>query len=406
MTKLLQINTVVNWGSTGRIAEEIGEMAISQGWDSYIAYGRKNATSHSNLIRVGNIGDVWLHAIQTRLFDNHGLASKKATRRFVEQINEIKPDIVHLHNIHGYYLNYQILFACLARMDVPVVWTLHDCWSFTGHCGHYSRIGCYRWLKGCYDCPQQRECPVSLLKDRSVRNYHDKKVSFTSLRNLTLVPVSQWLANEVGKSFLRDSRIEVIHNGIDTKLFDLRNIRKAALGLEDKFMVLGLASVWYPQKGLDDFIRLRQMLSDDYQIVLVGLHPKQIRTLPKGIVGIARTNSVEELARYYSLADVFFNPSVEETFGLTTVEAMACGTPVIVYNATACSEAVDSNTGFVVEPGNLKDVVEKIFYIRLVGKDAFSIACRARVLSFYDKQDRFAEYLNLYQELINEKKSE
>ena len=165
--------------------------------------------------------------------------------------------------------------------------------------------------------------------------------------SLTLVPVSQWLANEVGKSFLRDSRIEVIHNGIDTKLFDLRNIRKAALGLEDKFMVLGLASVWYPQKGLDDFIRLRQMLSDDYQIVLVGLHPKQIRTLPKGIVGIARTNSVEELARYYSLADVFFNPSVEETFGLTTVEAMACGTPVIVYNATACSEAVDSNTRII-----------------------------------------------------------
>ncbi|WP_455626235.1 glycosyltransferase [Parabacteroides sp.] len=402
MKRLLQINVTANWGSTGRIAEEIGEMAISQEWESYIAYGRGKPSSSSRLLRIGNDWDMRFHALQSRLLDNHGLASVKTTRRFVEQIKEIRPDIVHLHNIHGYFLNYPILFEALAQIDVPVIWTLHDCWAFTGHCAYYSAIDCDRWQRECHDCLQIGTYPVSWWMDRSDRNFRIKKKFFTSLRNLTLVPVSRWLENEVSKSFMGDCRIKVIHNGIDTGLFVPHSIQKSALRLEDKFLILGVASVWEDRKGLDDFIRLQRILSDDFQIVLIGLTEKQIRSLPKGILGISRTNSVETLVGYYSVADVFLNPTWEDNFPTTNLEALACGTPVITYRTGGSVEAVEKNTGFIVEQGDLESVVKKIECIRSLGKDSFSEDCRKRALELYDKRDRYVEYLKLYRELLGE----
>lgn len=399
--KLLQINSTLNWGSTGRIAEEIGQTVIAKGWKSYIAYGRYCNESASQPIRIGEDKDVYNHVLQSRLFDNHGLASQDVTRHFVKQIKELDPDIIHIHNVHGYYLNYRILFDFLLKADIPVVWTLHDCWAFTGHCVYYSFAGCQRWRTLCHDCPQKKEYPSSWLIDSSEQNYRDKLHSFTSLKNLVLVPVSEWLADEVRQSFLKNYPIRVIHNGIDTDVFTPMHVNKSKLGLDDKFVVLGVASVWSPRKGLADFIKLRKKLSDNYLIVLIGLNEKQIKSLPKGILGIRRTNSVQELAMYYSVADVYVNTSVEETFGLTTTEALSCGTPTIVYNATACPETVTTETGFVVEQGDLVDMVNKIDWIKQQGKAVYTEVCRNRAVELYDKKNRYSEYLKLYEELLN-----
>lgn len=401
MPKLLQINVTANWGSTGRIAEDIGLLAISQGWDSYIAYGRGIPVSHSNLLRIGNDWDMRLHAVQSRLLDNHGLASKNVTRQFLKQVEEIKPDIIHLHNIHGYYLNYPILFDFLSCMEIPVVWTLHDCWLYTGHCAYYSAIKCYRWKNSCYDCPQRKSYPTSLLVERSEKNFQAKKSAFTSLRNLTLIPVSNWLADDVRQSFLNNYRMKVIHNGIDVHTFTPHNIQKSVLKLEYKFLIIGVASVWSARKGLEDFMRLRKMLSDDYQIVLLGLTDKQIKALPRGIIGINRTNSLEELADYYSVADVFVNPTWEDNFPTTNIEALACGTPVITYRTGGSVEAVSQGTGMIVEQGDLEGLSNAVQYICKKGKETYKNTCRERAVKYFNKNDRYQEYFDLYNQLLN-----
>lgn len=230
MPTLLQINVVVNWGSTGRIAEEIGQVAMAAGWRSVIAYGRGNPTSKSELIRIGSNMDMYLHGIESRLFDNHGLASRKATRVFIEQIKALKPDVIHLHNIHGYYINYKLLFNYLAESKIPVVWTLHDCWSFTGHCAYFTFAKCDKWKTECYNCKLKKSYPFSLLFDCSKSNYVEKKQCFTTIGNLTMVPVSEWLAGLVKHSFFKGKRIECIHNGVDTHVFapqtDYEDFRK------------------------------------------------------------------------------------------------------------------------------------------------------------------------------------
>ena len=311
MKTLLQINSVINSGSTGRIAEEIGQTAIAAGWESYIAYGRNVRPSSSKLIKIGTDKDIKLHGLQTRLFDRHGLGSRGATDEFIKQIEVIKPDIIHLHNLHGYYINIEVLFHYLKKVNVPVVWTFHDCWPITGHCSYFTFIGCEKWKTQCYECPQKRGYPASYFIDRSKKNYNLKKELFNSLSNLTLVPVSQWLSGILKESFLQNYPIKVINNGINTEVFkrslssDFRN----KYGLKDKFTLLGVASVWDERKGLKDFIELSKLLDSGYQIVLVGLTKKQIEQLPENILGIERTESVDALADIYATSDVFINPT-------------------------------------------------------------------------------------------------
>lgn len=398
--RILQINVTANWGSTGRIAEEIGQMAISHGCKSYIAYGRGNPQSQSRLISIGNDWDMKFHALQSRLLDNHGLISKRATQIFIEKIEEIAPDLIHLHNIHGYYLNYPLLFNYLNRINIPVVWTLHDCWSFTGHCAYYSYISCEKWKTLCYDCPLKKDYPSSWLMDRSEKNYQDKLRAFTSVKRMILVPVSEWLAGEVKQSFLKNYPMQVIHNGIDIDTFIPMQVRKSDFGFADKFVILGVASVWSPRKGLQDFISLRKKLSNEYVIVLVGLNEKQIKYLPKGIIGIKRTSSVQELTEYYSVADLYFNPSVEETFGLTIAESLSCGTPAVVYNSTACPEIISPETGFIVEQGDVDSVVDIVRRINETGKQQWTSACRERAVRLYNKRERYEEYLQLYEKMV------
>ncbi len=407
MKILLQINVVVNSGSTGRIVEEIGQTAINRGWQSHIAYGRNEQPSQSQLLKIGTDWDIKMHGIQTRLFDRHGLGSKTATQKLITQIEAIKPDVIHLHNIHGYYLNIEVLFIFLASMQIPVIWTLHDCWPFTGHCVHFDFVGCEKWRTHCNNCPQTSTYPTSFFIDRSIKNFNLKKELFTRVQNLIVVTVSNWLEKIVGQSFLKGYPVHVINNGIDTGVFkpvSTQNIRKE-FNLHSKFVLLGVASVWSDRKGLKDYIELCHRLDSNCQIILVGLSRKQITNLPDKIIGIERTENLNELVELYSLADIVLNLSYEETFGLTTVEGFACGTPGIVYNCTASPELVTPNTGIIVEKENIKDLQAAIIQIREKGKIHYSEACRERAKQLYNKDDRFGDYMRLYESVISQKKN-
>lgn len=408
MKRLLQINTCITQ-STGRIAQQIGETAISNGWESYIAYPARaqKVESKSHLLVIGNKYDQYLHALLSRAFDCCGFLSKRATKRLICQIEQIKPDVIHLHNIHGYYLNLPILFDYLRETRIPVVWTIHDCWAFTGHCVHYTCVSCMRWKTGCYDCPRKRSYPSSLLLDRSKRNYEIKKRAYENMPNLTLVPVSYWLDHEISQSILRKYPIHVIQNGIDVNVFCPRNdsiekVRKK-YGLCGKYVILGVATGWSKEVGLSTFFRLRKQLSDDFVIVMVGCTPKLSSQLPKGIVGISRTNNVDELAEIYSTADILFNGSYQETFGLVTAEALSCGTAVIVYDSTACPEIVTKETGYIVELKNEQQVLNcilKDYELNEEERLQRSIKCRAYAVSHFDKNEKYNEYVKLYNEVL------
>ena len=402
---ILQINTVANSGSTGRIAEEIGLLAMQEGMQSFIAYGRWAMPSKSNLIKISSKLDCVWHGIESRIFDNHGLCSKRSTKNFISQIEKINPDIIHLHNIHGYYLNYPILFEYLAKKNIPVVWTLHDCWAFTGHCAYYDFCACDKWKTQCLDCPQKNTYPASFVFDRSAKNYRDKKHCFTMPEKMVTVPVSQWLAGEVADSFLQHYQRKVILNGVDTDVFHPyeQDEMKRKFGWQNKKVLLGVASVWSPRKGFSDYLELAKVLPADYLIVLVGLSDKQQKMLPANMVGIPRTESVEQLAQMYSAADIVLNLSYEETFGMTTVEGFACGTPGIAYNKTASPELFIPGTGHVVAAGNIDLLNEKIRELVKDGKKQYTALCREHALAKYRKQDKFQEYIDLYKNLLAEK---
>ena len=401
--KLLQISIEVNSGSVGRIAEQIGSEVLKTGGGSYITFARNNLPSKSKTIKIGNKFDVYLHGLRTRIFDDHCHGSTKPTKKLLKQIDVIKPDIIVLHHIHGYFLNMKILFDYLSKSDISVVWIFHDCWSFTGHCAHFDYIGCVKWKTGCYACPLKKSYPASFVFDRSKKNYIEKKKLFNSVKNLTIVPVSNWLGDLVKESFLSSNNIKVIHNGIDINTFKPSNNNKKTrekFGLKDEFIVLGLSSVWNKSKGLDDFINLSPKLDSNVKLILVGLSQEQIDKLPNNIIGIRRTENVNQLADIYSMSDLFLNLSYQETFGLTTAEALSCGTPALVYNATACPEVVSEDTGFIVEKGDLDSVIKVINKVREKGKGFYSDKCRERAVTCFNKDDRFMDYINLYRSLL------
>ena len=397
MPVLLQINSCANWGSTGKIAEQINQMAAAQGWKTYIAYGRDVNPSQSELIHIGNKMSQAIALAEARLFDNDGLANRWATQKLVKKIKGIQSDVIHLHNLHGYYINYKILFEYLNTTNIPIVWTLHDCWSFTGHCGHFVRANCEKWKTCCGNCPLKKGYPSSWWLDGSKRNFEYKKQLFASNKNLHIVAVSQWLEDLVRQSYLKNADIRVINNGIDLKAF-----RPLIVAKRPKFRILGVSSVWTRSKGLCDFYRLRELLDDElFEIVLVGLSEMQVKALPKGIIGVTRTNSVEELVQYYSSADVFVNLTYGDTFPTTNLEALACGTPVVTYLTGGSPESIDSETGIVVDQGNLEELCNAIHFIYGTGKRSYSKACRARAETYFNKKDKYWEYVDLYNELIS-----
>ena len=330
MKKLLQINPVIRTNtSTGRIMQEIGELAIANGWDSYIAYsgGRDGIKPcRSKLIPVGGKLSVALHGIWTRLTDRHGLASVIATRRFVRKIKELQPDIIHIHNIHGYFLNYKILFEYLSTADIPVVWTVHDCWLYTGHCNHYASVGCDKWMTQCEKCPQLSSFPASMLLDSSRRNFNEKRRLFTSVDDMTIVTVSDWMREEMNRSFLKDCQFKVVHNGVDLNVFNVSADSTEVIeryGLGDKHLILGVTSIWCREKGWDDFMELATMINEDEAIVLVGVTQEQMRKLPHNVIGIPRTENVAQLAALYSAATALVNPTWQDNYPTVNLESIA-----------------------------------------------------------------------------------
>lgn len=399
MPTLLQINTTANWGSTGKIAEQIGLHAMANGWRSIIAYGYYLNPSKSELIKIGSKWSVRWHRQVSKYGMGDGRASKCATKALIKQIEVIKPDIIHLHNIHGLYLNYPILFDYLNSIDTPIVWTMHDCWPFTGRCAYFDAVQCTRWQSGCGECPALQLYPKTK-RDTSAENFELKRKLFTAKQQLVLVPVSNWLKELVGQSMLRECRCQTIHNGIDIESF--KPTQAASLkGASDKHLILGVAAQWGERKGLEEFYKLRDRLDvDTYDIALIGLSDEQIAALPAGITGIRRTQNVGELAAYYTRASVFVNPTYSDNYPTTNLEAMACGTPVITYRTGGSPEALTPDTGVVVEQGNIEALTEAITMICDKGKEHYHDACRRRAEEHFDRQICFDKYLDLYNELL------
>ncbi len=403
---LLQINTVAERGSIGHIAENIGNVILQAGGQSTIAYGRGTPQSNSELLKIGTEKDVYMHAFISRLFDNAGLMSTIATKDFIKKIEDLKPDIIQLHNIHGYYLNYEILFSWLRKSHIPVVWTLHDCWPFTGHCPFFTYAQCDKWISGCHDCSRLKVYPKSLFWDGTQRNYTRKKKAFVGLENLTIVAVSKWMESVAQSSFLKDYPIVQIYNGVDTDIFSPQGSQsdmdmRKVLGVKSKYMLLGVCADWdkHKEKGLDDIIQLSYMISDEYTVVLVGMTKGQIKSLPDHIIGVERIESQRELAKFYSAADVVLNLSYEESMGMTTVEGLSCGTPSIVYNSTASPELIDPTTGYLFERGDLGGISANLSDICTNASSMLS-SCRDRVLQNFDMNNRFQDYLTLYNSLL------
>lgn len=395
--KILQINSVCGIRSTGRICTDLADVLERNGHECKIAYGREMVTERFRkyAVRIGSDLDVKIHALQSRIFDNAGFGSKRATQKFIRWVEKYNPDVIHLHNIHGYYINIEVLFNYLAEVNKPIVWTLHDCWAFTGHCAYYSYVKCEKWKAGCCNCPQKGKYPTSNFIDASIKNWLKKKALFNKIDKMTIVTPSKWLASQVEQSFLSKYPIMAIPNGIDLDVFKPTpsNFREKN-GLVGKKIILGVATAWGPRKGLDDFVALSRELDDSYKIVLVGLTEKQKNDLPDKILKISRTNNIRELAEIYTAADVFFNPSREETMGLTTVEAMACGTPAIVSNCTAVPEVIDGSCGIVVEKMN--EAALKNFFHRSFSAEKLPY----KRVEMYEKDKQYAEYLKLYENMI------
>lgn len=393
--KVLQINSVCGYGSTGNIVVDLYRALKEQGHECCVAYGRGNAPEDVQSYRIGSDVDVYVHGILSRITDKHGFYSTRATKRFVQWMKEYDPDVIHLHNLHGYYINIEILFDALKQMDKPVVWTLHDCWAFTGHCAHYIKAGCDAWITECHHCRQRKSYPASMLKDNSTCNYRKKKKIFNNVSNLTIITPSQWLKDEVKKSFLSEYAVDVIYNGIDLHVFSpTESDFREKYHLNGQKMILGVANVWSESKGLRIFNFLAEQLNDSYSIVLVGIDKKDSAKLNPRIICINRTADKHELAEIYTAADLYLNPSVEETMGLTTVEALACGTNVMVLDSTALPEIVGYDSGMIMTENNvINQVYDRMNHLSDVVKNR-KLAMR------YDKKKQYLKYVDLYCSLI------
>lgn len=403
--KIIEINAC-SFGSTGNIMLNIAKRARMDGIDAYTA-------SSIRLAKQKNIENHY-YFDNTFLFNCHRVLgyitgceisfSFISTLNLIRMIDKIKPDIVHLHNIHGWYLNSKLLFSYIKKKNLKVIWTFHDCWPFTGHCPHFEYEKCEKWKSECSNCPRYNDYPKSLF-DNSKKMFHLKKRLFTSINNLTVVTPSNWLNNKVKQSFLNKYDVVTINNGIDLNVFKpTPSSFRSELNLKDYFVILGVASGWSEKKGYDVFLDLAKKLDDRvYRIVLVGLNESQMKLLPSNVVGIRKTNSVDELIKIYSAADLFINPTREDTFPTVNIEALACGVPVVTYNTGGSVESIDKQTGMVIEDNDVNTLIKtinKIYHERPFNPSA----CRNKALEF-DKNNKYKEYISLYRRVSQETKT-
>lgn len=391
--KVLIINEVCGIGSTGRICTDIAEALEKKGYEVKIAYGRGGNVQESfkkYAVRIGNNIDVICHALTSRLLDGAGFGSGHVTKRFISWIRKYDPDVIHLHNLHGYYLHIGILFEYLKKCEKKIIWTLHDCWAFTGHSAYCDSVQCEKWMYGCGDCPILYSYPKAYI-DRSRQNWIKKKHLFTGIKSMSIIVPSHWLAGLVKKSFLKEYAISVIHNGIDTsKFYPMKNDYKKQYGLSGKKIILSVATVWNNLKGYDDFLKLAEMLSDDFIIILVGGMKKQlVKKLPSNIVHIKKTKDIQEMAILYNASDVYLNLTYCDTYPTVNLEAVACGTPVISYSVGGSKESAEKFGGKTVERGDLKSVINILNNLN-------ELSVRIEDISILDKDHAIEAYMTFY----------
>lgn len=401
--KIVLINSLPN-GSTGKITKGIAEVSDANGNDTQTYFGNW----HFERSEPGKKYKIFGYNFENKVsgvfsyltgFQNQG--SFWGTRALIKDLKLIHPDVIHLHNLHLWVINLPLLFNFIKETNVKVVWTLHDCWSFTGHCPHFDMIGCDKWKTGCYHCPQYREYPQSLI-DSSKRMYQLKKKWFTGVENMTLVTPSEWLAGLVKQSFLKDYPIRVINNGIDLEVFKPTpsNFRET-YGCGDKKIVLGVAFGWGERKGLDVFLDLAKRLdSVRYQIVLVGTDENVDKQLTNTVISIHRTQNQTELAKIYTAADVFVNPTREENYPTVNMEALACGTPVLTFQTGGSPEILDVTCGSVVPKNDIDALYREI--IRICETAPYSIEACLKKAKQFDKNEKFQEYIDLYRNLMRQ----
>lgn len=384
--KLVQINTVCN-NSTGHIMHDIQKYASTTDWDTLSLVGRRKVYEDLPCEKFGNSLSFWIHVGITTLFDRHGHGSLFQTKRLVARLREEKPDVIHLHNLHGYYLHIPTLFKYL-KEEYPgkVFWTFHDLWPITGHCPHFVIAECEKWKTQCERCPNKGYYPISWGLDQSKKNFYEKKKLFTQLKHLEIIVPSKWMRSQVENSFLKNVPIHVVPNGINLDVF--RYMQDD--GIYEKYsiprkkdIILGVASVWEERKGLNDFLQLADVLPENYVIVLVGVRAAQMKKFPNNVIGVQRTSDKGELAAMYSMAAMFLNPSKEESFSLVTIEAMACGTPVIALDTSAVKELVNENNGVVLHETKPQDYLQAIEYLKRAELNRDSV--RSTVLRFSEE---------------------
>ena len=399
--KVLQLNPICGVGSTGRIVSGIQEAILSNGDDCLVVYNREPSKSVGKKTRIGSKMTIYRHALHTRLTDRQGFASKHETRQLIRIIEEYQPDIIHLHLLHGNYMNMPLLFEEINRRKLPVVWTFHDAWALTGHCVHFYNVGCDRYQTGCHHCPLRTHHPASWVIDQSKRNWREKKELFNSVKNMFIVTPSNWLADMVQTSFLKEKDICVIPNGIDTNVFHPREKQflRDEYQIGTKFIILGCAGCWAPTKGLDDFKWMAtQIDKTKMQIVLIGLSKEQLQSLPDGILGIEKMSDIDRLVQWYTEADVFVNPTYEDNFPTTNLESLACGTPVITYQTGGSPESLTEACGHVVEQGKREALLQAIQEEKEHPKNVRDCLERGRK---YDLSEVYKQYLDLYKRVMH-----
>ena len=400
--RIVQINGGAK-GSTGKIMMGIAEVARAQGHEvmcaSPITTTNRDAGEDCGYYRIGTFNSRRVNVALARITGFNGCFAWVETYRLLKKIDEFKPDIIHLHNLHDSYINLPMLFSYIKKHNVPTVWTLHDCWAFTGQCPHFIVVKCGHWKIGCHNCPQYKEYPASLY-DNTKRMWNLKKKWFTGIENMTIVTPSKWLAKLAKESYLKEYPIEVINNGIDLNIFKPTpsDFRERYEIPAEKYIVLGVSFGWGVKKGLDCFIRLASELDErKFRIVLVGTNEKIDNELPANIISIHRTQNQKELACIYTAADVFVNPTREEVLGLVNIEALACGTPVVTFCTGGSPECIDEKSGIVVEKNDIdgmKNAITQICEQRLFNRSD----CMNRAQTF-EGLKKYEEYIGLYAEI-------
>lgn len=392
------INEECGTGSTGRICTDIAAALESNGNEVKIAFGRNAdivpAQYSKYAVRIGNDIDLKIHGLITRAFDATGFGSVRATRKFIHWIYQFDPDIIHLHNLHGYYINIDLLFSCLKQLNKPVVWTLHDVWPFTGHSAYCDAVGCSKWKNGCENCPQMKVYPKSYV-DRSKRNWERKRNIFCGVTNLTIVTPSKWLAELVEDSFLNEYPVKVINNGIDTgKFHKVSTHLRSDLRLQRKKILLSVATVWNDLKGLSDFERLADLLGENYKIILVGgMTNSQEKELPESILHIQRTQDVNEMVELYNTADIYLNLTYCDTYPTVNLEAASCGTPVITYAVGGSTESAEMFGGISVRRGDVEAVAHAV-------RESERLKVVIPADYDLDKKRAIKEYIGLYRGVL------